>query len=179
MRSNSVALKRQTPSISMPNDRLIELIGAALLALLGGGQVWQWLTNKKKSSVEAEVLATKSAIDAMVQTVEFLKKRVKELDDENCRLRVAMETERLENQASVKKAVERMNFFQGELATLQAENVQLKQKLGHLSGSEMSGAQMAELALLRAEVQQLRTENAILKNQLEELKERIDGNSHA
>lgn len=107
----------------MTTDRAIE-IALALIAMAGGGGVWAWLTSKKKTHAEADEIATKSAMGAMLQSLEFLKSRVAALDSENANLRLQIEVEREQlearHQQELASALEKMNYFQKELGETRA-----------------------------------------------------------
>lgn len=103
----------------MTLERALELIGTALVALLTGGGVWQYMTSRRKTHVEADALATKTAMDTMLASFEFQNKRMAELKDENTMLREQIETEMTQmearHQEELAKSAESRNYFQIQL----------------------------------------------------------------
>lgn len=114
------------------NVTLTEII-ALLGVVAGGGGLWAYLTNKRKTSAEAVALSTKTAMDAILQSVEFLKARTKELGEENSSLRELMELQqaRMEerHQTEVTALQEQKAYFQDELARAQVKFEQCRKDL--------------------------------------------------
>lgn len=108
----------------MPTDKLLDVLITLLVALCGGGGVWVWLSSRRKTHAEADEIATKTAMGAMLQSLEFLKNRVGSLDNENTLLREQIETEagqrEARHQEELAETLTKMSYFQQELSKTQA-----------------------------------------------------------
>lgn len=143
----------------------IEIILGALVAVLGGGRVWEWLVNRRKANADAGQVAMRTAMEAMTQTTDFLKLRVIELSRE-------IEQER----EARRKAESQMTYFQEQLSDVQAENKRLREQLGLLNGRRSSDN--PSIAALQTELCQLRADNQRQHDEISELRAIIDNLPH-
>lgn len=141
----------------MTEDKLLDIIITLLVAILGGGGLWVWLSNRKKNHEEAEDVATKSAVNAMLQSLEWLKKRVGELDDENATFRREIAELRAEVEALKK-----------EKTSLVCENLDLRKRVDELQ---------AENIEQRKEMDTLKQENAELRKEVGRLRDEVESKS--
>ncbi len=141
-------------------DRALEIILGALVALLGGGKIWEWLSGRNKGNAEASHIAMDTAMEAMTQTVGFLKTRVVELSVE------------IEAESKGRRESERqMNYFQSQLEDVRLENKRLKEQLSTMAGGRrLTDVQLTDLVELRKENESLRTEIARLHDEIGELR---------
>ena len=128
----------------------LDILIGVIVALLGSGGMWAWLSSRKKSAAEADEISTRRAMTAMLQSVEFLKGRVRELDQDNITLRERVEKLEvlLETIQDERSTLLRKNL---ELCT---ENASLEKRLAELEAE--NERQRAEILQLHREVQALR-----------------------
>lgn len=136
-----------------------ELIGI-IVTLLGGGGVWSWMSSRARNKVEAQVMATKSALEALQMSLDVMRRENETLRAQIGELRDVLS----ETRAHVDELTTANARAQEIIAQLTAEIENEEKRRSsdaqalQVQVSEVQRYHAAETARLRREYEQCRDE---------------------